>query len=359
MWLSAALLALPLGVRASDWHYGGSFDAAYLGDPETPANHLFRSKSTTPRVDELDVNMATGYIRKDSTAESRWGMEFLAQGGQDADTYALSPTAPEIGGFDVLKHMNRANVTYLAPVGKGLALQAGIFDSVIGYEQLYAHQNFNYTRSWIADESPYTMMGLNAVYPVSDKVTATGFIVNHYIHLSNPNGTPSFGGQFAWTSSPVAVKQTLFAGPNQSDTSIEFWRWFSDSIVEWRSGPYTAAFSYDVGAENVVGASEALWMGGAIFTHWNVSGPWSLALRPEFYWDRDGQLTGSRQLIRSVTVTGEYKRPWGWSAASLRLEYRWDESTGPQGGFFVGPSNRLSADQSLVIGALLLTFDSP
>ena len=37
---------------------------------------------------------------------------------------------------------------------------AGLFNSLMGYESLYARDNANYTRSWIADNSPYMMFGV-------------------------------------------------------------------------------------------------------------------------------------------------------------------------------------------------------
>ena len=40
------------------WQYGASIDVGALVDNNSPDNHLFRNRGTTPRVDELDVNMA-------------------------------------------------------------------------------------------------------------------------------------------------------------------------------------------------------------------------------------------------------------------------------------------------------------
>ena len=39
------------------WHYGGFIDLGYSLDFNFPDNHLFRNRSTTPRVNELDLNM--------------------------------------------------------------------------------------------------------------------------------------------------------------------------------------------------------------------------------------------------------------------------------------------------------------
>lgn len=93
--------------------------------------------------------------------------------------------------------------------------------------------------------------------------------------------------------------------------------------------------AYDVDTEKrAVGGLQSLWMGSAIWTRWYITGPWSVALSPEVYWDPDGEMTGSKQLIAAITTTAEYKMPLGPSNTALRFEFRHDNSTGSQGGFF-------------------------
>jgi hypothetical protein len=97
---------------------------------------------------------------------------------------------------------------------------------------------------------------------------------------------------------------------------------------------------------------------------WNFSGPWSVAVRPEFYWDRNGRLTGFEQFVKAVTTTLEYRAPSQWTNAILRLEHRFDESTGVGGGFFKGHEISpgvigLTAAQHLLIFSAIMTFDSP
>jgi hypothetical protein len=80
------------------WHYGGFADLGYLLDFNHPANHLFRNRGTTPRVDELDLNMAAIYLTKDASDKSRWGLELEAQAGEDSKIFAFSATAPNLAG---------------------------------------------------------------------------------------------------------------------------------------------------------------------------------------------------------------------------------------------------------------------
>src|SRR5579884_4277645 len=65
------------------WHYGAFLDGAYTLDFNFPSNHLFRNRSTAPRVNEGDLNMAAIYVKKDVSEVSRWGTELLVQGGED------------------------------------------------------------------------------------------------------------------------------------------------------------------------------------------------------------------------------------------------------------------------------------
>jgi len=359
----------PVAPPAPEWHYGGFLDLGYSLDFNFPQNHLFRNRSTTPRVNELDLNMGAVYIRKDATAESRWGMELEPQGGQDSKNFAFDVREPNLDGSSWLRQFGRANVSYLAPVGKGLTVQAGIFNSFIGYESLYAKDNFNYTRPWIGDYSPYLMMGVNAVYPINDQLAGAVFVINEYWHLANANSLPSYGTQLAYKPTRQwTFRETIYYGPDQSNTSLEFWRLFSDSIIEWKvNGDVTVAADYQVGTQKsatAIGNPRLFYMGASLPMRWHIAGPWSVALRPEVYWDRNGLMTGFQQFIWAMTTTAEYKLPYKRTNTIMRLEYRYDESTGPGGGFFKGNDIApgvvgLTPAQHMLIFSMIWTFDSP
>jgi len=46
---------------------------------QSSANHLFRSRSTAFKVDELDLNMAGAGVKKLASGNSRWGMELACK----------------------------------------------------------------------------------------------------------------------------------------------------------------------------------------------------------------------------------------------------------------------------------------
>jgi len=101
--------------------------------------------------------------------------------------------------------------------------------------------------------------------------------------------------------------------------------------------------------------------------HWAVHGRWSVTLRPEFAWDRDGRWIsgelGTGQSVRAVTTTLEYRVPHQGAQGILRMEYRYDCSRGTAGGFFddgvlrPGVVGLTSAEHLLTVG-VIATFDS-
>ena len=349
----------------SAWTYGGFVDLGYSLDFNHPANRTFRNRGTVWHTDQPELNMAGAYVKKKPSDSSRWGMELAVQAGNDSDLFGFSATAPNLAGYRVLRHIGLADVSYIAPIGTGLTVQAGIFGSLIGYDGLYAKDNLNYTRPWGADLTPYLMTGVNLSYALTPKLTSTFFEVNGYWHLAHANNVPSSGGQIAYKLSPsMTLKETVLAGPHQSNTSIDYWRFLTDTIFERKTDRLTVALEYVYSQErvNTAGNPTALLMAGQMPVRFALSKNWSAALRPEVLWDRDGRWSTSRQTVKALTSTLEYRRPYKNTSAIFRLEHRYDDSRGPEGGFFRGAELApglvaLTPTQHLLIAGLILTFD--
>ncbi len=347
-------------LRARGWQYGGYLDGGYTVDFNDPENGLWRSKGTTYKVDDPQVNMASVYLAKDPMPKSRWGIQFGLQTGVDTKKLVPEPPPPSnapISNADKYRHFARANVSYLFPVGNGFRLTGGLINSYIAYESYYAMPNPNYTRGYITDNVPYFLFGFEGLYPLRDTLNLAFYAVNGWNYLANPNDYPSLGFQMNWEASPgITFTQNLYYGPEQENTDLQFWRFFSDSILEWKKDPFLVAVSFDVGTEKqaeLVGNPRDYWMAGALWAAWHISGPWTLGFRPEFYYDPDGLITGAQQTLQAYTVTLKYKfSPVASHTVVAAIEYRYDRSTGPEGGFFKGQDNILVPDQHLLIFAL-------
>ncbi|MBS4049762.1 MAG: outer membrane beta-barrel protein [Methylomonas sp.] len=344
----------------SEWQVGVTIDLSYANAFQSDDEIAYRSKATTMRLNEFTPNMGMFYLRKLASESSRWGLEIGAQAGYDTDGQV--PGSDRLPGYSILRYLSRANVSYLAPIGNGLTLTAGLMNSFIGFESMFAKDNFNYTRSWIADYSPYSLLGFGGQYPLNQDVTVGLYLVSDYDYLAYRSDQPKYASQVAWTISPAwKFTQNLFAGPEQRNTDTANWRYFSDSILQWTGQDVTVALAYDVGTERLAQSStdrQMLWMGSALFSRWHIDGPWSVALRPEIYWDGDGRLTGNRQLIKAVTATLDYKIPLDSAFVILRSEYRYDDSTGKQGGFYTsGNRQDLVSGQHAVFLSCLISFE--
>lgn len=348
----------------SEWDYGMYLDLGYNLNTNYPENDRWRSKSTTFKVNTPQVNMAMAYAEKAATSRSRWGLELGVQAGVDTENLVTEPPPASnepIASADWMRHLYRANGTYLLPVGKGLSVTAGLINSYIGYESYLAIQNMNYTRAYILDFVPYFLLGAQADYPVTDTLDVSLVVAGGWNYLTQPNHTPSYGVQAAWQLLPqMRFVQNLYYGPDQEESGMEFWRLFSDSIIEWKNGHFIVAAAFDVGTEkqaDIPNNPRYDWMAGSVWLGWHIDGPWTLGVRPEIYQDPDGIGSGSVQTIRACTGTLEYTfSPFNSNTAVIALEYRYDRSTGSDGGFYNGDGNELVPDQHQVIVSLMWTF---
>ncbi len=125
-------------------HYGAYLDLSFPLNFDTSGPHPWRDKLTSNQLNEVSPNMGMFYLRKDVSDASPWGVELAGQAGYDASGQV--PPTSRLGGADVLQYISRANISYLAPIGSGLTITAGLFNSFIGYESFYAKDNPNYTR---------------------------------------------------------------------------------------------------------------------------------------------------------------------------------------------------------------------
>ena len=345
-------------------HYQLYLDAGYAYSSNQPANNLWRTKTTTFKLDWLEVNLAMAQAWKEPTASSRWGFEFGLQTGVDtelADPGSDPPIGEAVWNSEYVRYIYRANFSYLLPWGEGLQLTAGLFQGYPAYESFLALENPTYTRGYLTDYVPYFLIGIRGAYPVTDTLDLTLFVVTDYDYLVHKNDQPGYGLQTDWRiTSEITYTQNFYAGPEQENTDFDYWRWFSDSVVEYRSEPLVLAASFDIGTEKqslLPGNPRSDWWGAALWARWAIDKHWWIGCRPEIYSDPDGLMTGARQEIVAFAVTAKYWfLPDSPHSLVACLEYRYDRSTGDGGGFYSGAGNELVPDQHLVILSLVWSF---
>ena len=74
--------------------------------------------------------------------------------------------------------IKQAYVALRAPVGNGLDLKIGSFDTIIGYEVFNSGSNPNYTRSWGYTIEPTEHTGILASYQINKAIGVSAGIAN-------------------------------------------------------------------------------------------------------------------------------------------------------------------------------------
>jgi len=349
--LSSNVLAaddVPLQVRAY-------LDVGYVGSNRDPSDDNWQGKSSAATLNQLELNEAMFNLSREANVGSRWGFEFGLQAGDDSKRLVTSspPAANEpIGNADDWRHLYRANVSYLFGTDGKVRLTTGLINSYIGYESYLSIDNPNYTRAYLSDTVPYFLFGGELRWDVSDSVDLGFYLVNGYNYLTDPNDIPSLGFSAGFSlSDNTKFIQNLYYGSDQDNTDLEYWRFFSNSIVEWQRGPWRLAASLDYGTEKQAdqpGQPRFQWTTGAVWLVWAANERLSFAVRPEFHLDDDGLVTGGQQRLLGLTGTAKYQVLRGSQRLVGTLEARHDRSSG-DAGFADEPDDVLRTTQTLVV----------
>jgi hypothetical protein len=346
----ARVLPVLLAVAAHDepglYEVGGFLDLNWTFNHNRPDNHVYRGNSVQPRTGEFSLNLAVVYLRRDA-APGRLSptFELALQAGPAADAlmyYEPTPggAASKFAGVEVWKHLARANVGLRTR--RGTEVSAGLHLSPVGIGIHWSPYNWNYTVSWQLNSVPYYLAGLRLVHPISPRHGVQAWLVNGWQTLGDVNRAPSLMLGYTYTPSPrLALAEYAFFGPENADIHLRAWRMFSDTQLTWNRERVGLAALYDVGAERrheLPGAPWQMWMTAAVFARWRVLGrkqTWDMAARPEWFWDRDGRMFGLPQHLLAFTFTSDVRL---FASLLLRVEYRYDRSTHPNGFFYRGPA---------------------
>jgi hypothetical protein len=314
-----------------DTYYGYNFNRP-SGDTQL--------RNFDTKHDQLSLNLIEMALEQKPTPESRLGFRADLDFGPATDLVH----AAEPGGADVFKTFQQGYLSWLAPVGRGLQLDAGKFVTPHGAEVIEAGGNWNYSRSLLfALAIPYYHVGLRATLPVRDSVSVAAFFVNGWNNGVENNGGKTFGFQInVKPHERLALVQNLMAGPEQTDDRAG--RFLSDTIVTWTVTPSLSLMAnYDYGRDRVAGLP-VRWSGLAAYARVQLTPTWVVAPRFEYFRDGDGFMTGTAQTVKEMTLTSEHKVG---GALLMRLEYRRDVSDRE---FFVRRQGISRSQNTLTLG---------
>ncbi|MGE0454656.1 MAG: outer membrane beta-barrel protein [Vicinamibacteria bacterium] len=302
----------------------GFLDVPFAYNFNRPADHanFFPGVGTSAkRDDEFSLNLAQLEI---SRPASPVGFQLaLGVGTATEVVHAFEPVGTAVGP-EVWRQVVRASVQYQTKLGRGLLLEGGIYPSHIGMEAFATKDNWNYTRSWLGELSPYYQTGLKLAYPVSDRWSAQLHLVNGWQTIADNNRAKSLGMQLAYAGGPVSFSWNGLVGSETG--SGDGIRALGDVVATYQVKPSLAlGFAADLAREGRASGDDASWWGAGLYARYAPPGGRSaIALRAESYDDGDGAISGTAQTLRELTFTLEH-RPV--PALILKLESRYDRSS--------------------------------
>ena len=333
--------------------WGGFIDTYYAWDFNRPTN-LDRSFTTQPaRHDEFNINLAHVEVRL-STPRTR-GRLALQAGTSVQSNYAGEPRIGSISGPELARHIQEAVVGIRA--GAHVWIDGGIYLSHIGQEGWISRDNPTYSRSLIADYSPYYETGVKATWTATAKLTAQLHILNGWQNISETNTSKAVGMRLDYAASPhLALGYSNFIGNEAPDTVPSRLRVFNEVFAFVTRDPVNVWVTFDYGTQRRAPASGgSSWWGGAAIAKLQLNSTTSVSARLERYVDPDGVIvtTGTPNAFRvSGGSLGIDVAPF--AGAVWRSEVRSYRARDPI--FPMHGSSGLARDDGFVVSSLALTF---
>lgn len=291
----SALLPAP-GARAAEAEpdkdkltvtFGGFVDTYYLYDFNRPPG-LDRSLSngaiyvtTGERSNEFNVNLA--FIEAKVSSDRVRG-RLAIQAGTSVQANYLGESA----GLGVVKGPVPAELIQEAVAGyriaDGLWVDGGIFLSHLGFESFISRDDWTYTRSLVADFSPYYESGVKLTYQVSPLWTAQILLINGWSDIAETNTPKSVGLHLAY------VPSERFDLTYNNYTGLQpgsLLRVYNELIGRVSLTPsFQLSLTFDEGTQvQPDGGGTDFWYGASLLARWQLSQTVALGARLERYAD--------------------------------------------------------------------------
>lgn len=265
---AAAQPAAPADAPPRGVTWSAFVDTAYAFDLNEPPSRD-RAYTTQPaRHNEFQLNLAFVDARLE---RDRVRGRLALQTGTSVDAnYAAEPEGVRV--------LQEAYAGYrLTP---DTWIDAGIFFSHIGLESFVSRDNLTYTRSYVADYSPYYESGVRVSTRWNDRITTQLLVLNGWQNIRENNDSKSLGTQIRFSPGPSwTLIHNTYLGKEGG------FRHFHNGILQYRpDGRWTFGLQADWGSETRPGPDPS-WNGFTLIARRELSAAWGAAARVERYAD--------------------------------------------------------------------------
>ena len=301
-----ALWAARLGAQEADTttkvRLNGFVDTYYAYDFSMPADGERRFTTQSVRHDEANINLAW----LGATVERRRvRARFALQAGTSVQSnYSAEPRTGATSGPDLARIIQEAVVG--VKVSDKLWIDGGIYYSYIGLESWASSDNLAYTRSLVADYSPYYLSGVKLSWSVTPKLSAQLHLTNGWQNISENNRSKAIGSRIDYTVSPrTTLSYANFFGNERPNGRRSAVRVFNQVMAR---GSLSNGFQWQ-GQADVGQQQGRSWYGVAAIAGQPISARVALIARLERYSDPD-----------QVILATEAPQGFTGTAASLGLD---------------------------------------
>jgi len=297
------------GRQAIDFHGLVSTSFSYnLNQPPSRTNQLrvFDYDDEDFRIDEVEL-----VVQRPVAAADQFGFRVDFTAGAVSRVVASRGLFRDSTGEGQDIDLHQAFVSFVAPLGTGLRLDAGKFITGLGYEVIegYDGWNDNATHSLLFGYAiPFTHTGVRASYAVSSVVSTMLMVANGWDDVRDNNRGKTVHLQVGLApSSRLAIYLNGIAGPEQNNDDVHY-RDVMDVVATWKASDHLSlGLNGDWGRETAAtpGGLMAVWRGAAGYLRLAPGRRFALNLRAERFDDRDGARTGTAQTLSEITLTPE------------------------------------------------------
>jgi len=266
---------------------GAFIDGYYAWDVDRPSN-FDRAYTTQPaRHAEFNINLA--FVEASLAGPRLRGRLALQWGTSVQANYAGEPRLGGVSGPSVSQFLQEASVGY--QLGRTLWVDGGIFFAHTGFEGWISRDNLSYSRSLIADFSPYYETGVKLTWAASSVVTAQFVLVNGWQNISNYNTPPAAGVRVDYAVSPrVTLSYDNFVGNVAADSLAAQLRFYQDFMAQYNPSSrwqFAAAAAYGVQTRSTASGATATWYGASLFAKYHPTPRVGVVARLERFADPD------------------------------------------------------------------------
>ena len=285
--------------------FGGFVDGYYAYDFNRPPT-FDRAFTTQPaRHNEFNVNLA--FVEAKLDAPRMRGRLAIQVGTSVQANYAGERRNGAISGPDLARLIQEAVVG--TKLTDNLWIDGGVFLSHIGMEGFVSRDNPMYTRSLVADYSPYYESGVKATWQATPTVSALFTVVNGWQNISETNSAKSVGVRVDYTPSAVTTFSYFnYLGDEAPDSAAhrQLRSYNGVGLKSALSSHFLVMAEVDYGTQgHASGSGASAWYGGMFTGRYQAKPTIAIVSRVERFTDRDQAIvaTGVVEGLRASGVS--------------------------------------------------------